>query len=30
VLLTQAAFTSPVPPPAHTDFRNAAYHAIDD
>jgi CubicO group peptidase (beta-lactamase class C family) len=30
VLLTQAAFTSPVPPPVHTDFRNAAYHAIDD
>jgi CubicO group peptidase (beta-lactamase class C family) len=30
VLLTQAAFTSPVPPAVHSDFRNVAYHAIDD
>jgi len=30
VLLTQAAFTSPVPPPVCTDFWTTAYQAIDD
>jgi CubicO group peptidase (beta-lactamase class C family) len=30
ILLTQAAFTSPVPPPVHADFWTAAYQSIDD
>ncbi len=30
VLLTQASFTSPVPPAVCADFRTAAYQAIDD
>ena len=30
VLLTQAAFTSPNPPPVCVDFRTSAYQAIDD
>jgi hypothetical protein len=30
ILLTQAAFTSPSPPPVVVDFWTSAYPAIDD
>jgi CubicO group peptidase (beta-lactamase class C family) len=30
ILLTQASWTSPVPPRVVRDFRTAAYQAIDD
>ena len=30
ILLTQASWTSPVPPRVSRDFRTAAYQAIDD
>jgi CubicO group peptidase (beta-lactamase class C family) len=30
ILLTQAAFTSPSPPPVVVDFWTSAYQAIDD
>ena len=30
ILLTQRAWTSPIPPPVCVDFRTAAYGTIDD